>query len=118
VAFDLQDAFEEYYSEEQRVVPCFAASDRGGFPRLPSTATFSRRFATFADTGIPVTTVVTGVNMHDSQLAIQGYIEGKGRVYIRGIHKASFHLFSGVICLAVVKILQHLVVPYQDADAA
>ena len=41
-----------------------------------------------------------------------------GRVYVRGIRKVSFHLMSGVVCLAAVKILQYLVVPQQDADAA
>jgi hypothetical protein len=142
------------------------------------------------DMGIPVTAVVTGANVHDSQLAIpmeklterkihhlyslmdsaydaqdiRNYIEGKGRVaiidgnkrrsegarsfdsaqkerfkirstveranshlkdwliggkvYVRGIRKVSFHLMSGVVCLAAVKILQYLVVPHRDADAA
>jgi hypothetical protein len=142
------------------------------------------------DMGIPVTAVVTGANVHDSQLAIpmeklterkihhlyslmdsaydaqdiRSYIEGKGRVaiidgnkrrkegvrpfdpaekerfkirstveranshlkdwliggkvYVRGIRKVRFHLMSGVVCLAAVKILQYLVVPQQDADAA
>ena len=142
------------------------------------------------DMGIPVTAVVTAANVHDSQLAIpmeklterkihhlyslmdsaydaqdiRSYIEGKGRVaiidgnkrrkegvrpfdpaekerfkirstveranshlkdwliggkvYVRGIRKVRFHLMSGVVCLAAVKILQYLVVPQQDADAA
>jgi hypothetical protein len=142
------------------------------------------------DMGIPVTAVVTGANIHDSQVAIpmeklterkihhlyslmdsaydaqdiRTFIEGKGRVaiidgnrrrsegarsfdpaekerfkirstveranshlkdwliggkvYVRGIRKVSFHLMSGVVCLAAVKILQYLVIPQQDADAA
>ena len=41
-----------------------------------------------------------------------------GKVYVRGIRKVSFHLMSGVVCLAAVKILQYLVVPHRDADAA
>jgi len=142
------------------------------------------------DMGIPVTAVVTGATVHDSQLAIpmeklterkfrhlyslmdsaydahdiRTYIEGKGRVaiidgnkrrgeaappleaaekerfkirspveranshlkdwliggkvYVRGIRKVRFHLLSGVVCLAAVKILQYLVVPQQDSKAA
>jgi transposase len=140
--------------------------------------------------GIPVTAVVTGANVHDSQVAIpmeklterkidhlyslmdsaydaqdiRSYIQGKGRVaiidgnkrrgegarpldaaekqrfkirstveranshlkdwliggkvYVRGIRKVRFHLLSGVVCLAAVKILQYLVIPQQDAEAA
>jgi len=142
------------------------------------------------DMGLAVTAVVTGANVHDSQLAIpmeklterkihhlyslmdsaydaqdiRNYIEGKGRVaiidgnkrrsegacsfdaaekerfkirstveranshlkdwliggkvYVRGIRKVSFHLMSGVVCLAAVKILQYLVVSHRGADAA
>jgi hypothetical protein len=142
------------------------------------------------DMGIPVTAVVTGANVHDSQLAIpmeklterkirhlyslmdsaydaqdiRSYITTKGRVaiiegnkrkgergrwldaaekqrfkirttveranshlkdwllggkvYVRGIRKVRFHLMSGVVCLAAVKILQYLVIPRQDAQAA
>ena len=41
-----------------------------------------------------------------------------GKVYVRGIRKVRFHLMSGVVCLAAVKILQYLVIPFQDAQAA
>jgi transposase len=142
------------------------------------------------DMGIPVTAVVTGANVHDSQLAIpmeklterkichlyslmdsaydaqeiRSYIAAKGRVaiiegnkrtgksgrlldaaqiqrfkirttveratshlkdwllgsrvYVRGIRKVRFHLMSAVVCLAAVKILQYLVIPRQDVQAA
>jgi len=140
--------------------------------------------------GVPVTAVVTGANVHDSQVAIpmeklserkvthlyslmdaaydatdvRGYIEGKGRValidqnrrrgdvrppmdpaqkqrfkirstveranshlkdwffsgkvYVRGIRKVRAHLMIGVVCLAAVKILQHLILPQQEKEAA
>jgi len=142
------------------------------------------------DMGIPVTAVVTGAKVHDSQLAIpmeklterkichlyslmdsaydaqeiRTYIATKGRVaiiegnkrkgksgrrldaaekqrfkirttveransylkdwllggkvYVRGIRKVRFHVMSGVVCLAAVKILQYLVIPRLDARAA
>jgi hypothetical protein len=41
-----------------------------------------------------------------------------GKVYVRGIRKVRFHLLSGVVCLAAVKILQYLVIPLRDAEAA
>ena len=142
------------------------------------------------DQGIPVTAVVTGANVHDSQVAIpmeklterkvfhlyslmdaaydakeiRGYIEGKGRValidqnrrradvrppldpaqkqrfkirstvertnshlkdwffsgkvYVRGIRKVRAHLMVGVVCLAAVKILQQLILPRLEKEAA
>ena len=142
------------------------------------------------DMGIPVTAVVTGANVHDSQLAIpmeklterkidhlyslmdsaydaqdiRNYIHGKGRVaiidgnrrrgeetqrfdaaekerfkirstveranshlkdwliggkvYVRDIRKVHFHLMCGVLSLAAVKILHHLVIPQLDAEVA
>ena len=142
------------------------------------------------DMGIPVTAVVTGANVHDSQVAIpmeklterriehlyslmdsaydakeiRSYIEGKGRValidanrrggadlrsfdptekrrfnirttveranahlkdwffgpriYVRGVCKVKFHLMSGVVCLAAVKILQYLILPEAEALTA
>jgi transposase len=142
------------------------------------------------DMGIPVTAVVTGANVHDSQVAIpmeklterrieylyslmdsaydakeiRTYIEAKGRVplieannrggagsrgfdpaekrrfairtsvertnshlkdwffgpriYVRGIRKVRFHLMTGVVCLAAVKILQQFILPEAEALAA
>lgn len=142
------------------------------------------------DMGIPVTAVVTGANVHDSQLAIpmeklterkvthlysimdaaydaqtiRDFIEAKGRValidgnkrradaahpfdpaqqqrfntrstveranshlkdwffsgkvYVRGIRKVRCHLMCGVVCLAAVKILQHIIQPQQQKAAA
>jgi hypothetical protein len=50
------------------------------------------------DTGFPLTTFVTGANVHDSQLAIPtGQLTEK---------KVSFVLITAVICLAAPKYLR------------
>ncbi|MGA2975981.1 MAG: transposase [Spirochaetia bacterium] len=41
-----------------------------------------------------------------------------GKVYVRGIRKVRAHLMIGVVCLAAVKILQHLILPQQEKEAA
>ena len=40
------------------------------------------------------------------------------KMHARGIRKVKFHLMSGVVCLAAVKILQYLILPEAEALAA
>jgi hypothetical protein len=143
-----------------------------------------------SDFGIPITAVLTGANVHDSQAAlpmaklterkvthlydlmdsaydvpeIREYEKGKGRValidfnkrrckeplqfdpaekerfkgrstveranshlkdrlipakiFVRGIKKVSFQILCGVVCLSVLKILQYIILPQQEACTA
>jgi len=51
------------------------------------------------------------------QFSPEGLVD-RGRVYVRGIRKVRFHLMSGVVCLAAVKILHFLIIPQREVTAA
>jgi len=120
VSFDLQDAFEEYAIlrensayNAQDIRTYVAAKGRVAIIEGNKRKGESGRWLDAAEKQrFKIRSTVERANSH-----LKDWLLG-GKVYVRGIRKGRFHLMSGVVCLATVKILQYLVIPFQDAQAA